>query len=130
MQQSESHVSGVTGPHSAGTGSISAAVKIIGFSGYRTTQCWHRFTRFSDSASRVFGTGDGFTSTGTAYRGSRSGSGLQGTPGVGTPGVGTPASGSQVTGGTISGSSLDEDRPVWEQSSGKKNPRWLQDTLK
>ena len=64
--------------------------------------------------------GDGSTITGTPYRGLRPGSGLQG----------TPASGSQVTGVSNSGSCLDEDRSVWEQSSGKKKPKWLRDTLK
>ena len=39
--------------------------------------------------------------------------------------VGTPTSGSQVTRVSTSGSSLDEDRPVWEQPSGKKKPKWL-----
>ena len=48
----------------------------------------------------------------------------------GTPGVGTPASGSQVTGASGSGSSSDEDRPMWEDCSGKKKPKWLQETLK
>ena len=38
--------------------------------------------------------------------------------------------GSQVTGASTSGSSSDEDRPVWEQSSRKKKPKWLQETLK
>ena len=68
-------------------------------------------------------TGDGSTITDTPYRGL--GSGLQG-----TPGVGTPASGSQVTGASSSGSSSDEDRPVWEEHSGKKKPKWLRETLK
>ena len=67
--------------------------------------------------------GDGSTIKGKPYRGS--GSGLQG-----TPGVGTPASGSQVTGASISGSSSNEDRPVWEERSRKKKPKWLQETLK
>ena len=44
--------------------------------------------------------------------------------------VGTPASSSQVTGVSTSGSSSDEDRPVWEQSSRKKKPKWLPGTLK
>ena len=65
----------------------------------------------------------GSTITAKPYRGL--GSGLQG-----TPGVGTPASGSHVTWGTSSGSSSDEDRPVWEQSLGKKKPKWLRETLK
>ena len=69
--------------------------------------------------------GDGSTITGTLYRESVLGSGLQG-----TPGVGTPASSSQVTGGTSSGSSSDEERPVCEQSSWKKKPKWLRETLK
>ena len=38
--------------------------------------------------------------------------------------------GSQVTGASTSRSSSYEDRPVWEQSSRKKKPKWLQDTLK
>ena len=73
------------------------------------------------------GTGDGSTITGTPYRGLRSGSGsgLQG-----TLGVGTPASGSQVTGASSFGSSSDEDRPVWEERSRKKNPNCLRETLK
>ena len=69
------------------------------------------------------GIGDGSTITGTPYRGSRLG--LQG-----TPGVGTPSSGSQLTGASSSGSSSDEDRPVWEERSGKKKPKWLRETLK
>ena len=35
-----------------------------------------------------------------------------------------------MTGGTSSGSSSDKDRPMWEQPSGKKKPKWLQETLK
>ena len=46
------------------------------------------------------------------------------------PGCYTPASGSQVNGVSSFGSSSDEDRPVWEQSSGKKKPKWLRETLK
>ena len=48
----------------------------------------------------------------------------------GSPVVGTLASGSQVIGVSTSGSSSYEDRPVWEQSSGKKKPKWLRETLK
>ena len=47
-----------------------------------------------------------------------------------SPLVGTPAVGSQLTGASTSGSSSDEDRPVWELHLGKKNPKWLRDTLK
>ena len=67
--------------------------------------------------------GIGFRSqvTGSQYRASGSQS---------SPVVGTPASGSQVTGVSTSGSSSDEDRPVWEQPSGKKKPKWLRETLK
>ena len=73
------------------------------------------------------GTGDGSTIIGTPYRvlGLGSRSGLQG-----TPGVGTPVSGSQVTGASSSVSSSYEDRPVWEERSGKKKPKWLWETLK
>ena len=68
-QQSGSQVSGVTGPHSVGTGSPGSVVRPAGSSG----------------------TGDGSTITGTPYRGSGSGlrSGLQGTPVVGTPASGS-----------------------------------------
>ena len=73
------------------------------------------------------GRGGGFTTTGTPYRGWRSGSGsgLQG-----SPGVGTPASGSQVTRVSSSGSFLDEERLVWEETLGKKKTKWLRETLK
>ena len=100
-QQLGSQVFGVTGPQSVGTGSPGSVVRPAGSPG----------------------TGDGSTITGTPYRGS--GSGLQG-----TPGVDTPASGSQVTGASSSGSSSDENRPVWEERSGKKKPKWLRETLK
>ena len=66
-QQSGSQVSGVTGPQRVGTGSPSSVVRPAG-------------------SSRI---GDGFTVTGTPYRRSGSGSGLQGTPGVGTPASGS-----------------------------------------
>ena len=67
------------------------------------------------------GTGFGSQVTGSPYRASGS---------QGSPVVGTLASGSQVTGVSTSGSSSDEDRLVWEQSSGKKKPKWLRETLK
>ena len=35
-----------------------------------------------------------------------------------------------MTGDFSSGSSLDEDRPVWEERSGKKKPKCLRETLK
>ena len=47
-----------------------------------------------------------------------------------SPVVGSPASGTQVSGPSTSGSSSDDDRPVWEQPSGKKKPKWLWETLK
>ena len=100
-QQSGSQVSGVTRPQSVGTSSPGSMVRPIGCSG----------------------TCDGATITDTPYRGSSSG--LQD-----TPGVGTPASGSQVTRVSSSGSSSDEDKLVWEEPSGKKKPKWLQETLK
>ena len=94
----------------------------------------HRFSGLQDhsvgtsspglvvKAAGSSGTCDASTITGTPYRGS--GSGLQG-----TSGVGTPASGSQLTGTSSSGSSSNEDRPMWEEHSGKKKPKWLRDTL-
>ena len=99
MQQTGSQVSGVTGPHSMGTGSPVSAVQPVGSSG----------------------TGFGSQITGSPYRGSGSQS---------SPIVGTPASGSQVIGASTSGSSSDEDKPVWDQPSGKKKLKWLRDTLK
>ena len=66
-------------------------------------------------------TGIGSTIKGTPYRASGSQS---------SPVVGTPAAGSQVTGFSSSSSSSDENRPVWEESSGKKKPKWLRETLK
>ena len=104
-QQSGSQVSEVTGPQSVGVGSPGSVVRPAG----------------------SLGTDDGSTITGTPYRGSGSGSrsGLQG-----MPGVGTPASGSQVTGASSSGSSSDQDRPVWEERSGKKKPKWIRENLK
>ena len=92
-----------------------------GFRGYWTTQYRHRFSNFSGSASRIFG--DKFWVSG--YRFTIESFRIQG-----SPVVGTPASGSHLTGVSTSGSSSDEDRPVWEQSSRKKKPKWLQDTLK
>ena len=65
--------------------------------------------------------GFGSLVTGSPYRASGSQS---------SPVVGTPASGSQVTWVSTSGSSSDEDRPLWEQCSGKKKPKWIRDTLK
>ena len=35
-----------------------------------------------------------------------------------------------MTGVSSSSSSSDEDRPMWEEPSGKKKPKWLQETLK
>ena len=35
-----------------------------------------------------------------------------------------------MTGASSSGSSSDEDRPVWEECSKKKRPKWLWETLK
>ena len=67
------------------------------------------------------GTGFGSQVTGSPYRASGS---------QGSPVVGTPASDSQVIGVSTSSSSSDEDRPMWEQPSGKKKPKWLQETLK
>ena len=66
-------------------------------------------------------TGFGSQVIGSPYRAPRSQS---------SPVVGTLASGSQVTRISTSGSLSDENRPVWEQSLGKKKPKWLQDTLK
>ena len=66
------------------------------------------------------GTGFGSQVTGSPYRASGS---------QGSPVVGTLAFGSQVIGSSTSRSSSDEDRPVWEQSLGKK-PLRLRDTLK
>ena len=100
-QQSGSQVYGVTGPQSVGTCSPGSVVRPAGSSG----------------------TGDGSTITGTPYRGSRLR--LQG-----TPSVGTPALGSQVTEASSSSSSSDDDRPVREERSGKKKPKWLWETLK
>ena len=67
------------------------------------------------------GTGFGSQVTGSLYRASGSQSSLV---------VGTLASGLQVTRASTSGSSADEDKPMWEQPSGKKKPKWLRDTLK
>ena len=67
------------------------------------------------------GTGFGSQVTGSSYRALGSQSSLV---------VGTRTFGSQVIGVSTFGSSSDEDRPVWEQSSGKKKSKWLRDTLK
>ena len=48
----------------------------------------------------------------------------------GSPVVGSPALGTHVSGPSTSGSSSDDDKPVWEQPSGKKKPKWLWETLK
>ena len=71
--------------------------------------------------ARSSGTGFRSQITGSPYRGSRSQGSLV---------VGTRAAGSHVIGASTSGSSSDEDRPVWEQPSGKKKPEWLRETLK
>ena len=47
-----------------------------------------------------------------------------------SPVVGSPALGTHVSGPSTSGSSSDDDKPVWEQPSGKKKPKWLRETLK
>ena len=41
----------------------------------------------------------------------------------------SPAPGTQASGPSTSGSSSDDDRLVWEQTSGK-NSKWLRETLK
>ena len=66
------------------------------------------------------GTDFGSQVIGSPYRASRS---------QGSPVVGTPTSGSQVTRPSTSGRSSDEVRPMWEQPSGKKKPKWLRETL-
>ena len=40
------------------------------------------------------------------------------------------APGTQVSGASTSRSSSDDDRPVWEQPSRKRKPKWLLETLK
>ena len=67
------------------------------------------------------GTGFGSQVTGSPYR--ATGSQV-------SPSVGSPASSSQVIGSSTSRSSSDKDRPVWEQPSRKKKPKWLRETLK
>ena len=69
--------------------------------------------------ARSSGTGFGSQVTGLPYRASGSQSSLV---------VGTPTSGSQVTGVSTSRSSSNEDKPMWEQPSGKKKPKCLRDT--
>ena len=60
------------------------------------------------------GTGFGSQVTGSPYR--ATGSQV-------SPSVASPASSSQVIGSSTSRSSSNEDRPMWEQSSGKKKPK-------
>ena len=42
----------------------------------------------------------------------------------------SPALDTHVSRPSTSGSSLDDDRPFWEQPLGKKKPKWLRETLK
>ena len=63
---------------------------------------------------------------------SRTGFGSQvtGLPYIGTgsqisPVVGSPTLGTQISGPSTSGNSSVDDRPVWDQPSRKKKPKWL-----
>ena len=73
----------------------------------------HSFYRFSGSGDRYFK--DRFMFWFSVTGSSGTGSSVTGPRGVGT---------------SASGSSSDEDRPVWEEPSRKRKPKWLQETLK
>ena len=66
----------------------------------------------------------------TGFGSQVTGSPIAATRSQSSPVVGSPTLGTQVSWPSTFGSSLDDDKPVWEQPSGKRKPKWLRETLK